>query len=670
MDTRPTTTAAIREAIDQLGTGRTLRLAVSGPTGAVRRDAVDTGRAVAEQAGATVLTVHGRPGDVDLPLSSLLTLLDAVAEDIDGLNAAEADSLRAAAELRIDDVDPRAVRTGLWHVLGRVAAGGPVVVLVHDSEQIDPLTRDVLAFALGRLDTDPVVALIAVGPAADHALARICDRTVELHRGDEDADAEVPLGRWIGQGQVGAVTEHLAAPHDGSVATYVARSAAARWTGGESAAVPELRAAAAVAAADDRPMIDALFADAALASGQARTCLEVAAGVLRQTTEGPAAELAGALLVLTGRVDPQPFLDHRPDVVTNDSSPLEVRGAVRRAEVQLRFGQLDAAIETLRGLGPDAVAWDPAETVTLRARVLSLRGEPVAAIRLLDEVLDGLPTQAQIARAVVAQEQAFARFLTGEVEDAIAALDQVIPLFGRLRMSRREAAARLTAGRLAWSMGREENGLANLAQVRRLDPTGPIDDLVAALLESGRERDARAWLEAAADGPTRWRAPIGLLRARANLADTPDALDELADQLRGDGLAVPLAEVLIDQAAWHHRRERWSQVWETVESAIRVVIPLGLAGWVPRLDRLEPPEATEPETTVPAVLESLTSAERRVALAVSRGLTNKAAAEELYLSVKTVDSHLQRIYPKLGVRSRGELTAAVHGSLGEQQRSA
>ncbi len=191
-----------------------------------------------------------------------------------------------------------------------------------------------------------------------------------------------------------------------------------------------------------------------------------------------------------------------------------------------------------------------------------------------------------------------------------------------------------------------------------------------ALATALEERGARAWFEAAADGPTRWRAPIGLLRARANLADTPDALDELADQLRGDGLAVPLAEVLIDQAAWHHRRERWSQVWETVESAIRVVIPLGLAGWVPRLDRLEPPEATEPETTVPAVLESLTSAERRVALAVSRGLTNKAAAEELYLSVKTVDSHLQRIYPKLGVRSRGELTAAVHGSLGEQQRSA
>ncbi len=670
METRSTTTASIREAVGQLSTGRTFRLALAGQAGPDRRDAVDTGRSLAAHAGADVLTVHGRPGDADLPFSSMLTLLGQVDGRLDDLTEDESSSLRAAAELRVDDVDPRAVRTGLWHLLGRIAADGPVVLLVHDSEHVDPVTAEVLAFALGRLDTEPLVGLIAVEPAVDHPLARICDRIVELEAGGEPPADEVPLGHWLGQGRIDAVAEHLAAPHDGSVTTFVGRSAAARWLGGETAAVPELRAAAAVATAEERPEIDALFADAALASGQARTCLEVAAGVIRQTSEGPAAELAGALLVLTGKVDPQPFLDHEPAELDANAGPLEVRGIVRRAEVQIRFGELEAAARTLGGLTAGAVAWDPAETAALRARVLSLRGEPLAAAQLLEQVLDGLPTQAVIARAVVAHEQAEARFLTGDVEDAIAALDQVIPLFGRLRMSRREAAARLTAGRLAWAMGREENGLANLAQARRLDPTGPIDDLVAALLESGRERDARAWFEAAADGPTRWRTPVGLLRAHANLADTPDALGELAGRLRADGLTVPLAEVLIDQAAWHHRRAGWSGVWETVESAIRVVIPLGLAGWVPRLDRLEPPRQTSPEAAVPTVLEPLTSAERRVALAVSRGLTNKAAAEELYLSVKTVDSHLQRIYPKLGVRSRGELAAAVHGSADEQQRSA
>ncbi|MEO1064147.1 MAG: LuxR C-terminal-related transcriptional regulator, partial [Actinomycetota bacterium] len=649
-----------------------VRAAVLAAPGAARREVIDSGRALAEAAGALTLTVHGRPADHELPLSSLLTLLDAVSDHIEALGEDEAASLRAALDLRGDDVDPRAVRLALWRLLSDVAATRPVAVLVQDSDQVDEVSRDVLAFALGRLDTDDVVVLVAAAPGDDHGLVAVCDRRIELEAAPDATLDLARLGHSTGQGQVAAVAEQLAAPHDGRVDTLVARSAAARWLGGDGAAVADLRSAAELADAADRPMIDALFADAALASGQARTCLQVAAGVLRQTTEGPAAELAGALLVLTGQVDPQPFLDHHPDRIGPDAGPVEVRGATRRAEVQLRFGQLDDAVETLRGLGPDATPWDPAETVALRARALSLRGEPVAAVHLLDEVLDRLPTAARLARAVVGQEQAFARFLLGEVEDAVAALDQVIPLFARARMTRFEAAARLTAGRLAWAMGRTDNGLASLAQARRLDPTGPIGDLVVALVEAGRERDAHAFLDAATDAPTRWRVSLDVLRARANLSDTADGIDRLVAILRERGYAVPLAEVLADRAAWHHRRERWDEVLRSVEEAIKLVIPLGLAGWVPRLDRLEPPaSAAASEAAVPEVLQELTAAERRVALAVSRGLTNKAAAQELYVSVKTIDSHLQRIYPKLGVRSRGELAAVVLGATGEPaQRTA
>ena len=66
---------------------------------------------------------------------------------------------------------------------------------------------------------------------------------------------------------------------------------------------------------------------------------------------------------------------------------------------------------------------------------------------------------------------------------------------------------------------------------------------------------------------------------------------------------------------------------------------------------------------MPQALAPLTDAERRVALAVSRGLTNKEAAAELFVSVKTIDSHLQRIYPKLFVRSRGELAVLVNTAM-------
>ncbi|WP_082563838.1 MULTISPECIES: LuxR family transcriptional regulator [unclassified Nocardioides] len=53
----------------------------------------------------------------------------------------------------------------------------------------------------------------------------------------------------------------------------------------------------------------------------------------------------------------------------------------------------------------------------------------------------------------------------------------------------------------------------------------------------------------------------------------------------------------------------------------------------------------------------LTPQETAVADLVSRGLSNREAAEQLYISVKTVQYHLTRIYTKLGIRSRAELAA-------------
>jgi DNA-binding NarL/FixJ family response regulator len=60
---------------------------------------------------------------------------------------------------------------------------------------------------------------------------------------------------------------------------------------------------------------------------------------------------------------------------------------------------------------------------------------------------------------------------------------------------------------------------------------------------------------------------------------------------------------------------------------------------------------------------TLTSTERRVASLVARGLTNREVADELSLSHYTVQSHLKKVYPKLGVRSRVELASAGTGSL-------
>ncbi|MEY4174755.1 MAG: hypothetical protein RI900_1920, partial [Actinomycetota bacterium] len=97
-----------------------------------------------------------------------------------------------------------------------------------------------------------------------------------------------------------------------------------------------------------------------------------------------------------------------------------------------------------------------------------------------------------------------------------------------------------------------------------------------------------------------------------------------------------------------------------VDLAVAALQRCGARGWEPRLRAPAPAAATPPPD--PA-LDSLSQAERRVAEAVARGLTNREVADHLYLSVKTVDFHLQQMYRKLGIRSRTELAVRMAGQV-------
>ena len=63
-------------------------------------------------------------------------------------------------------------------------------------------------------------------------------------------------------------------------------------------------------------------------------------------------------------------------------------------------------------------------------------------------------------------------------------------------------------------------------------------------------------------------------------------------------------------------------------------------------------------------VESLTPSERRIAEMAAKGLTNRQIAQELFLTVKTIETHLHAAYDKLDIRSRRELPDA----LGPKQR--
>ncbi|EFF93809.1 LuxR family transcriptional regulator [Streptomyces sp. e14] len=62
-----------------------------------------------------------------------------------------------------------------------------------------------------------------------------------------------------------------------------------------------------------------------------------------------------------------------------------------------------------------------------------------------------------------------------------------------------------------------------------------------------------------------------------------------------------------------------------------------------------------------AVLEGLAAMERQVASLVMEGATNREIAARLFVSVKTVEATLTRVYRKLGIRSRVDIVRLAAG---------
>ncbi len=98
-----------------------------------------------------------------------------------------------------------------------------------------------------------------------------------------------------------------------------------------------------------------------------------------------------------------------------------------------------------------------------------------------------------------------------------------------------------------------------------------------------------------------------------------------------------------------------------IRTARELYSSLGAVSYVERCDRELKAGGLRTgngETETPrSDFTTLTPQERAVATLVASGRTNKEVAGELFLSVKTVQYHLTRVYSKFGIRSRSELAA-------------
>ena len=137
-------------------------------------------------------------------------------------------------------------------------------------------------------------------------------------------------------------------------------------------------------------------------------------------------------------------------------------------------------------------------------------------------------------------------------------------------------------------------------------------------------------------------------------ADALESIERALAEGERLGSAFQLGRTLLVEGRIHRRERRKGKAKAKLEQALAEFEGLGAALWAER--------AREELGRVGlrrAATSGLTETEGRVAELVAAGRTNREVAAELFLSVKTVEVYLTRIYRKHGVRSRTQLAHAL-----------
>jgi DNA-binding CsgD family transcriptional regulator len=204
-----------------------------------------------------------------------------------------------------------------------------------------------------------------------------------------------------------------------------------------------------------------------------------------------------------------------------------------------------------------------------------------------------------------------------------------------------------------------------VAYLDRMDAAEPgvipcVPDHVEALISLGRIDEARSVLDPFADkGRAKdrpWARAAALRCAGAIAATSGDwdaaraALDDAAEQHRRTSQPFEAARTSMVRGIVERRARQKRAARRFLDEAIGTFDALGAPLWAAR--------AREELARVGGdrdAASTLTPTEERVAELVVEGKTNREVADALFVSVKTVEANLTRIFHKLGVRSRAEL---------------
>ncbi|HEY4826357.1 MAG TPA: AAA family ATPase [Solirubrobacteraceae bacterium] len=149
-----------------------------------------------------------------------------------------------------------------------------------------------------------------------------------------------------------------------------------------------------------------------------------------------------------------------------------------------------------------------------------------------------------------------------------------------------------------------------------------------------------------------------LLAARGDLAAAIEAMDRALAEHSRSRRPFEHGRTLVEKGSIERRAKHKAAAKQTLEEALAMFEPLGAQLWVSRARD----ELSRIGLRQSRAAEGLTPAQRRVGELVAEGLTNPEIARQLHMSLRTVESHLSRVYREHGVSSRSQLVAALVAS--------
>jgi DNA-binding CsgD family transcriptional regulator len=301
-----------------------------------------------------------------------------------------------------------------------------------------------------------------------------------------------------------------------------------------------------------------------------------------------------------------------------------------RAEFECSAGELGSAATHLEE-ADTIVELTGREPVTHASLELAAwRGDEALALDVIERAVESM-TAGFTGKTIGLGEHARALLYNGlgRYDDALAAAQRAtayddIGLFGRALVERIEAGARSSA----------------------------VDDATFAL---------QLLEQRALPAGTDWALGV-LARSRALLQNDREAealYREAVERLARTRLTAHLARAHLVYGEWLRRRQRRVDAREQLRPAYEMLADMGAEAFAERARRelLATGETVRKRTLEGSA--ALTAQEAQIARLAADGATNPEIGSRLFISARTVEYHLSKVFVKLGIKSRRELRAAL-----------